>query len=140
LKWDLQQERDTGKGRRTDLAAPTEDNELAEEAPPLKSIMYLYPREKGLLFGSKMRHIMPSRRAKGQVSSQAEGCQGSALSPYLVLVVVSDDDGSVVGSLALEYQSPVYIQSLSFFGACFIRGSGSLWGSGTHLPRLSLIA
>jgi hypothetical protein len=47
LKWDLQQERATGKGRRTDLAAPTEDNELAEEAPPLKSIMYLYPREKG---------------------------------------------------------------------------------------------
>jgi hypothetical protein len=36
--------RDTGEGRRTDLAAPTEDNELAEQAPSLKSIMYLYPR------------------------------------------------------------------------------------------------
>jgi hypothetical protein len=58
----------------------------------------------------------------------------------LVLVVVSDDDGSAVGLLALEYQSPVYIQSLSFFGARFIRGSGSLCGSGTHLPRPSLIA
>jgi hypothetical protein len=33
--------RETGEDRRTDLAAPTEDNEVAEQAPPIKPIMYL---------------------------------------------------------------------------------------------------
>ncbi len=67
-------------------------------------------------------------------------CRGSALSPYLVLVLVPDDSGSVVGLPALESQSPVYFQGSPLFGACFTRGSGSLCGSGIHLPRLSLIA
>jgi hypothetical protein len=41
------------------LLHPVEDNELAEQAPSLKSIMSLYPKQEGLLVRSNIRHIMP---------------------------------------------------------------------------------
>jgi hypothetical protein len=64
--------RDTGEDRRTDLAAPTADKELVEQAPPIKPIMYLYPRERGFRFGARRVILCHRIRDKSQVSSQAE--------------------------------------------------------------------
>jgi hypothetical protein len=66
VKWDLQQDEIQVKAAVPTSLLPAEDNKLAEPTPPLKSIMYLYPRQKEFLFGNKrrrMRHIMPWHRA-----------------------------------------------------------------------------
>jgi hypothetical protein len=63
LNWDLQQDVIQVKAAVLTLLLPTEDNKLAEQAPPMKSIMYLYPRGEKRLFGGKMRHIMPPQQS-----------------------------------------------------------------------------
>jgi hypothetical protein len=137
LKWDLQQDEIQVKAARIDLAAPRGGQRTRRIGAPLKAIMVPVPKVEGPLFGSNIRHITPpsqSQQARCRCSSFQRASrrkfrmcgQGSALSPYLVLVVVPDDSGSVVGLPALESQSPVYIQGSSLFGACFTRGSGSL--------------
>jgi hypothetical protein len=63
LNWALQQDEIQVKAAAVTLPLPTEDNKLAERAPPMKYIMYLYPSREKRLFGGKMRHIMPPQQS-----------------------------------------------------------------------------
>jgi len=64
---------------------PTEDNEPAERAPPLKSIMDLYPGKRSSCSETECVISRHTDEQLGRVLSE------SALSPQLVLVIVSDD-------------------------------------------------